>query len=300
MNVRMKLGVVAASVAALALSACGSSSLSGEPGAESAPSVSVSQNVDLAAKLPESIKSAGVIKIGVDASYAPNEFLAADGKTVQGMDVDVFNAVAEKFGIKTEWQPADFGSIITGVNSKKYDIGISSFTINDERKKQVNMVSYFSAGTQWATQPGNPKGVDPDNACGKNIAVQSNTVQEMEDLPVRQKQCGDNKINILSFKDQSQATAAVVSGKADAMLADSPVVAYAVKQSGGKLEALGDIYEAAPYGYVVPKDQTEFADAIVEALKQIDQEGAYKAALEKWGVEQGAISDFAVNPSSGS
>jgi polar amino acid transport system substrate-binding protein len=296
MNVRIKLGVAAASVAALALSACGSSSLSGEPGGESAPSVSVSQNVDLAAKLPESIKSAGVIKIGVDATYAPNEFLAGDGKTVQGFDVDLFDAVAEKFGVKTEWQPADFGSIITGVNSKKFDMGISSFTINDERKKQVNMVSYFNAGTQWATQPGNPKGVDPANACGKNIAVQSNTVQETDDLPVRQKECGDNKINILSFKDQSQATAAVVSGKADAMLADSPIVAYAIKQSGGKLEALGDIYDAAPYGYVVPKDEAEFAQAIADALKQLDEEGAYKAALEKWGVEQGAISDFAVNP----
>jgi polar amino acid transport system substrate-binding protein len=300
MNVRIKLGVVAASVASLALSACGSSSLSGEPGGESAPSVSVSQNVDLASKLPESIKNAGVIKIGVDASYAPNEFLAADGKTVEGFDVDLFNAVASKFGVKTEWQPADFGSIITGVDSKKYDMGISSFTINDERKKQVDMVSYFNAGTQWATQAGNPKGVDPDNACGKNIAVQSNTVQEMEDLPVRQKNCGSDKINILSFKDQSQATAAVVSGKADAMLADSPVVAYAVKQSGGKVEALGDIYEAAPYGYVLPKGETEFGQAIVEALKQLDQEGAYKAVLEKWGLEQGAITDFALNPPSAS
>ena len=296
MNVRIKLGVAAASVAALALSACGSSSLGGDPGAESAPSVSVSENVDLASKLPENIKSAGVIKIGTDATYAPNEFLAGDGKTVQGMDVDVFNAVAAKFGVKTEWNPADFGSIINGVNGNKYDIGISSFTINDERMKQVNMVSYFKAGSQWATAAGNPKGVDPENACGKNIAVQSNTTQELEDLPVRQKKCGSNKINVLSLKDQSQATAAVVSGKADAMLADSPVVAYAVKQSGGKLEPLGDIYEAAPYGYVVPKDQTEFAEAIVEALKEIEKDGAYKAALEKWGVEQGAISDFAVNP----
>jgi polar amino acid transport system substrate-binding protein len=296
MNVRIKLGVVTASVAALALSACGSSSLSGEPGAEEAPSVSVSENVDLASKLPESIKSAGVIKIGADASYAPAEFLAADGKTVQGFAVDVFDAVAAKFGVKTEWQPSKFGSIITGVNGKKYDIGISSFTINDERKQQVNMVSYFKAGTQWATQSGNPKGVDPDNACGKNIAVQTGTVQETDDLPPRQKKCGSNKINVLSYELQSQATSAVVTGKADAMLADSPVVAYAIKQSGDKLEALGDIYDAAPYGYVLPKDQTEFAEALVEALKQIDSEGAYKAALEKWGVEQGAISDFAVNP----
>jgi polar amino acid transport system substrate-binding protein len=289
---------VFAAVGALVLSACGSTSLSGDPGAgtSSVPSVSVSQNTDLNSKLPESIRSAGVIKIGTDATYAPNEFLAADGKTVQGMDVDVFNAVAAKFGIKTQWQPADFTSIITGVQGNKYDIGISSFTINDERKKQVTMVSYFSAGTQWGAAAGNPKAVDPDNACGKTVAVQTGTVQETDDLPARQKACGENKINILSFKDQSQATNAVVTGRADAMLADSPVVAYAVKQAGGKLETLGEIYEAAPYGYVLPKEDTEFADAIVSALKEIETDGAYTAALQKWGVEQGGIDDFAVNP----
>ncbi|HLL63660.1 MAG TPA: ABC transporter substrate-binding protein [Propionibacteriaceae bacterium] len=296
MNIRKKMGLVTIGIGALLLSACGSDSLSGEPAGSSAPSISVSQNEDLSAKLPESIRSAGVIKIGTDASYAPNEFLAADGKTVQGMDVDVFNAVAAKFGVKTEWQPADFGSIINGVNGKKYDIGISSFTINDERKQAVTMVSYFQAGTQWATAKGNPKGVDPDNACGKTIAVQTDTVQDTDDLPARNKKCGGNEIKVLRYGGQDQATNAVVTGKADAMLADSPVVAYAVQQTGDKLETLGEIYEAAPYGYVLPKAETEFAEAIVEALKQIEADGAYEAALTKWGVEQGAIDDFAVNP----
>jgi polar amino acid transport system substrate-binding protein len=298
MNVRTRCGLAVAAAGILALSACGSDSLGGEPAAEgsnaSAPSASV--NADLTAKLPESIKSAGVIKIGTDSSYPPNEFLAADGKTVQGFEVDLFNTVAQKFGVKTEWQSADFGTIITGVLGKKYDMGVSSFTINDERKQQVTMVSYFKAGTQWATAKGDPKGVDPDNACGKTVAVQANTVQDTDDLPVRQKKCGSNKINILKYKLQDQATNAVVSGKADAMLADSPIVAYAVKQTNGKLETLGDIYEAAPYGVVIPKDQTEFGQAIVEALNQMNADGSYKAELEKWGVEQGAITDFAVNP----
>ena len=143
MDIRKKMGLVTVSVGALAVERLRLRLVEWRTGRVEAPSVSVSQNEDLSAKLPESIKSAGVIKIGTDASYAPNEFLAADGKTVQGMDVDVFNAVAAKFGVKTEWQPADFGSIINGVNGKKYDIGISSFTINDERKKAVTMVSYF-------------------------------------------------------------------------------------------------------------------------------------------------------------
>jgi polar amino acid transport system substrate-binding protein len=295
-HIRLKLVLTAACVAALSLTGCGSDSLSGEPAGSSAPSASVSQDADLAAKLPEKIRTAGVIRVGTDASYAPSEFLAGDGKTVQGFDVDVFNAVAAKLGVKAEFQPADFGSIITGVQGGKYDVGVSSFTINDERKKQVNMISYFSAGTQWATATGNPKGVDADNACGKTVAVQSDTVQDNEDLPVRQKKCGSNAIKILKFDRQDQATAAVVNGRADAMLADSPVVAYAVKQSAGKLATLGEIYEAAPYGYVVPKDQTGFADALASALQAVEKDGSYAAALQKWGVEQGAVTDFSVNP----
>jgi len=293
-NVRIKVGLAAA-VLALGLSACGSSSLSGEPGS-SAPAPSTSENADLASKLPASIKSSGVIRIGTDSTYAPSEFLAGDGKTIEGFDVDVFNLVAQKFGVKTQWQTADFSAIITGVQGKKYDIGISSFTINADRKKQVNMVSYYSAGTQWGTAKGNPKGIDPNNPCGKTVSVQTGTVQQTDDLPVRQKKCGANKITILPYKGQDQVTNAVVSGKADAMLADSPVVAYAAKTTKGKLEPVGDVYEAAPYGYVLPKDQTEFAQAIVEALKEMAADGSYKAALEKWGVEKGAITDFAVNP----
>ena len=166
-----------AAIVGLALSACGSSSLSTPETSKSAPATAQAVDPALAAKLPAKVKSAGQIVVGTDATYAPNEFLNADGKTVQGMDVDLFNAVMQKFGVKVVWQPASFDSIITGVQGGKYDIGVSSFTINNDRKKQVNMVSYFNAGTQWATPPGNPKKVDPQSPCGLKVAVQKGTVQ---------------------------------------------------------------------------------------------------------------------------
>ena len=249
--------------------------------------------------MPDAIKSDGKILIGTDASYAPNEFLDADGKTVVGWDVDLFNAVAAKLGLKTEWQSATFDAIIPGIQSGKYEIGVSSFTINDERKQQVNMVSYFSAGTQWGTKKGNPTGVQPDDACGKKVAVQTNTVQDTEDLPKRHEACtaaGKPAITVDRYQRQDQATAAVVSGKDDAMLADSPVLAYAVKQTNGQLELLGDIYDAAPYGYVIEKDQTEFAQAVADAVQALITDGTYKTILDKWGVGAGAIDNPAVNP----
>jgi polar amino acid transport system substrate-binding protein len=184
------------------------------------------------------------------------------------------------------------------VGSGRYEIGVSSFTINAERLQQANMVSYFSAGTQWSTKEGNPSDVDPDNACGLSIAVQKATVQ-VDDITARSEACtaaGEEAITIDQYDAQSDATAAVVSGKDDAGLADSPVMAYAVEQTNGQLELLGDIYDAAPYGYVVRQDQTEFAQALADALQALIDDGSYQQVLENWGVEAGAIDNPTVNP----
>jgi polar amino acid transport system substrate-binding protein len=287
--------IATAVVAGMALVGCGSNSL--DSGTKKA---TVDTGVDKAAAalVPQAIKDKGTLTIGTDASYAPSEFLAADGTTIQGFDVDLFTAVAKKLGLKVDFQNASFDTIIAGVLGKKYDMGVSSFTVNTDREKQVDMVSYFNAGTQWAAPTGNPKNVDPANPCGLTVAVQKGTVQLTDDLPPKEKACktAGKPIHVLVYDKQDVATAAVVSGKADAMLADSPVVAYAVKQSAGKLASVGDIYDAAPYGYVIPKDQSGLADAIVAGLKALDASGDYKKVLDTWGVSAGAITDFAVNP----
>jgi polar amino acid transport system substrate-binding protein len=302
---RRAVAAAACTTAALLLSACGSDSTgnagSGGSAAPSAPLPSVSADAALAAQVPDSVKADGVISVGSDTTYAPSEFLAADGSTIVGFDVDLFTLVAQKLGLKAQFETAPFDSIIAGVGSGKYETGVSSFTINPERLAQANMVSYFDAGTQWSTKKGNPAGVDPDNACGKRIAVQKATVQ-VDDITARSKACtdaGKPAITIDQYDAQSDATAAVVSGKDDAGLADSPVMAYAVQQTNGQLELLGGIYDAAPYGYVVPRDQAAFAEAIRGAVQALIADGTYRQALERWGVEAGAIDNPAVNPAVG-
>lgn len=292
---RAALGVVSAGLMVLAIAACGSEK-SANPGAGASASTAV--DASLAAMVPAAIKADGKILIGTDSTYAPNEFLDTDGKTVIGMDVDLFNAVAAKLGLKTEWQSGDFGTLITGVQSGKYEASVSSFTINKDREAQSNMISYFAAGTQWAQPTGG--NVDPNNACGLKVAVQKNTVQ-VDDLTARSKKCtdaGKKPIIIDQYAKQDDATAAVVSGKDQAMLADSPVIAYAVKQSNGKLALAGDIYDSAPYGYVVAKNQTDFANAIKGAVVALINDGTYNKILTAWGVQGGAIpaSSVAINP----
>jgi len=289
---------------ALLLAGCGgsdSSSSAGGADSSGTPLPSVSADPALAAKVPAAVSADGKISVGSDTTYAPAEFLDADGKTIIGFDVDLFDLVAAKLGLKAEFATAPFDSIIAGVSSGKYEAGVSSFTINPDRLAEATMVSYFNAGTQWSTKKGNPEKVDPDNACGLAIAVQKATVQ-VDDITARSQKCtdaGKPAITIDQYDAQSDATASVVSGKDVAGLADLPVMVYAVQQTNGQLELLGDPYGAAPYGYVFPKDQTDFGQTIADAVKALIADGSYQKVLEKWGVQDGAITDPTVNPTIG-
>ncbi len=301
MSKSFKLGrfAVAAIAGALALSACGGDSGGGDASASPSGVPSVSVDDALAAQVPEAIKSTGTLLYGTDASYAPSEFFAEDGSTIVGFDIDLGKAIAAKLGLTGQFENATFDSLIVGVQNGKFNASMSSFTINPERIKQVNMISYFNAGTAWAVQTGNPSGISTEDPCGKTVAVQKATVQ-VDDIEAKNEECksaGKPEISIQQYGLQSEATTAVVSGKADAMLADSPVVAYAIQQSG-KLEQLGDVYDSAPYGVVVPKEDTEFADAIQGAINALIADGTYAAILDQWGVSNGAITESEVNPAS--
>ena len=72
-------------------------------------------------------------------------------------------------------------------------------------------------------------------------------------------------------------------------------MAYAVSQTNEQLELLGDIYDSAPYGYVVPLEDTEFGQVLADALTALIEDGTYAEILEKWGVEAGAIDEITIN-----
>jgi polar amino acid transport system substrate-binding protein len=282
--------------AALALSACGAKT--GEASDRPAATPTVRADTRLAALVPAEIKRDAKITVAVDSSSPPMEFLTADGKTIIGWDRELFDAVAAKLGLRTEWINSKFDDIIPGVESGKYEAGVSSFTINPERMKQVTMVSYFRAGTQWLTKKGNPRGIQSAAACGKKVAVQRASVQ-VEDLETRSaicKKAGRPGISIEQYQAQDQVALAVASGKDDAGLADSPIAASAVQRANGQLGLLGNIYQAAPYGFVLRKDQPQLARGVSAATNALMADGTYKRILTKWNVQAGAIKSSTMNP----
>jgi polar amino acid transport system substrate-binding protein len=278
-------------VLALGLSACSSNSEGGGP--KNSATWSVSADKTLAASVPASIKSAGKLIVGVNVPYSPNEYLS--GGKVIGFDVDLMDATAKVLGLSTQYRQADFDKIIPAVQGNTFNIGMSSFTDNKLREKTVDFVDYFSAGILWAAPKG--KTVDPTNACGLTVAVQATTTEQLDELPALSKACtsaGKPAIKILQYASQDDATNAAALGKADAMSADSPVTAYAIKQSGGKLVQAGDIMESAPYGWPIAKG-SPLVGLMQKALQSLMDNGTYDKICKKWGVQSGEIKTAAVN-----
>ena len=98
-----KLAVFALSAAMIvSLGACGTSEKSDSAASSDSESSSnttgydvsgVTKDDDIAAMLPESVTKDGKLTVGMDTSYAPAEFLAEDGKTPVGFEVDIAKAV---------------------------------------------------------------------------------------------------------------------------------------------------------------------------------------------------------------
>lgn len=289
MRARYALPALAA-VAVLMLTGCvDNSAPSG-----GAPTSSVTKDDKAAALLPDKVADSGKLVVGTDPTYAPNEFKDEAGKPI-GWGIEIASAVAGKLGLTPEFQVSTFDNIIPSITGGKVDIGESSFTDNIEREKQVDFVNYYTAGIQWASATG--KDVDPNNACGLTVAVQTTTIEDTEEVQGKSDACvaaGKPAIDKQKFDTQEAATNAVVLGQADALSADSPVTLYAIAKTKGKLQPAGETFDVAPYGIAVGKD-SGLTKAIQAALQSMVDDGSYGKILDKWGVAAGGLDTITIN-----
>ncbi|MCR8723718.1 ABC transporter substrate-binding protein [Frigidibacter sp. ROC022] len=275
--------------------------------AESATEVLAAVAIDqaLADRVPARIRSAGVLTIGSDNAYAPWEYLAGDdGQTPEGIDVDIAAAIGKTLGVEIAFQTSAFDAIIPSLGSK-FDLGISAFSITNERMKVVNFVSYTVSGSLWAVAAGNPKGFDPADYCGTTIAVQSGTYHERI-LTEESAGCeaeGKPAITLLPFDTQPEALTRIAAGGADATISGGATIGYAAAQSRGSLEVIlpvgGILAESGINGIAVAKADDELTRLIADTMNAMIANGSYVGILEHWGVGSSAVSEAVINPEVG-
>ncbi len=298
--------VVLAASLALTLAACSSSNTastdtSASPAASS-PAAATAVVVDPAiqALLPAAIASSGTLSIGTELGYPPMEYTEADGTTLTGFDIDMANDIATLMGLTPEIKNATFDSIIPSVQSNRYDLGISSFTINPEREKQVDFVSYLTSGDSGVVPTGNPKGIALDTSiCGTKVGVLKGSTQETVTIPQLVKICtnaGSPEPVVTVIAASDQMPIALASGRVESLISDTANAASIAQGSSGKFQ----LSEGAPLNSVLlgvlMNKKSGLAPAVQAAIQSLIDSGRYKEIADKYQLGTSTLTTAEVNP----
>lgn len=232
------------------------------------------------------------LTMATNAAFPPYEYF--EGNAVVGIDAEIAAKIAEKLGMELEIVDTEFGSIIAGVQTGKYDIGMAGMTVTDERKQSVNFSDTYATGIQsvivkadstYASfedfytgfdAEGNPTGVKD----GIKIGVQQDTTGDIyaSDVPGK---WGFGEDNVIRYKTGSDAVLALISGKVTAVIIDNePAKAFVAANEG--LKILDGEYTNEDYAICIAKENTDLLKKINKALNELKADGTVDKIIAKY------------------
>jgi polar amino acid transport system substrate-binding protein len=308
-------GSLAVSSILLAAAACGGQSLSSDTKGSSAGATSatldkapaedkaadiintITPDKDLTAKVPATIKSAG-LKMTTSEGYPPMEMFASDNKTIVGLDPSLGRAIARKLGVKITISNEDFNAQIPGIVTGRYDIIMSSMTDNATRQAKVTFVDAFRAGAGFLVKKGNPDGITgPASMCGKTVSVVDNgsSLKLAQQYDADCKNGGKPAINILKFTGDQDALLQVGNGRAQANITDYVVAAYKAADPKLNLDAVALDGTESPWGIALNPNNKELIEAVKEALDSLIKGGQYDKILSAWNLDKLTVQSAVIN-----
>jgi polar amino acid transport system substrate-binding protein len=281
-----------ASSAPSADAAGSSTSLNPLSGIDTAPQY----NAEIAASVSEEFRDG--LTVGTDATNAPKEFLADDGETFTGVDIDFTYAIGTVLGVQMNFVNAGFDTLLPGVQNGRYDFVASSAAPTLEREQVVDFVSIDRSGESLLTKKEDAGTLsDIEALCGHVVGAIKGSLQ-VEDLAEQSTKCeagGEAAIETSLFPDSASVNLALGSGRVEVAFFDTPTSAYQAKNSDGSLVVVGPIYRAGLEGVFMKKDGG-LAGPVAAAVNELIASGVYQEILDKWGLSDSAVETAYVNP----
>lgn len=221
----------------------------------------------------ETAETAKKLVMATNATFPPYEFY--EGEKIVGIDAEIAAAIAEKLGMELEIQDTEFGSIITGVQTGKYDIGMAGMTVTEERKQSVNFSDTYATGIQSVIVKEGSDIKTIDDIAGKKIAVQQDTTGHIYAAD----EYGDEAVT--PFNKGTDAVAALVSDKVDCVIIDNqPAKAFVEANEG--LIILDTEYAVEDYAICIAKENTDLLEKVNGALSELIADGTVQAIVDKY------------------
>ncbi|MDO4744759.1 MAG: ABC transporter substrate-binding protein [Clostridia bacterium] len=213
------------------------------------------------------------LTMATNATFPPYEFY--EGEKIVGIDAEIADAIAKKIGMELEIVDTEFGSIITGVQSGKYDIGMAGMTVTEERKLSVNFTDTYATGIQSIIVKTGSEIKTIEDLAGKKIGVQQDTTGHIYAAD----EYGDEMV--IPFNKGTDAVAALVSGKVDCVIIDNqPAISFVAANEG--LSILDTEYAVEDYAICIAKENTELLEKVNGALKELIADGTVKTIIDKY------------------
>lgn len=229
--------------------------------------------------------------MATNANFPPYEY--KEGNGYAGIDVEIATEIAKKLGMTLEIKDVEFGSIVAGVQTGKYDIGMAGMTVNDERKQQVNFSDSYAKGIQVVIvkEGSEYKSVDDFfvlDAEGNHTAVKEGVLVGVQQNTTGDIYCsytlenfgfGEDKVK--RYSNGADAVAALASGKLSAVVIDDQPAKEFVKANEG-LTILEGSYADEDYAIAVGKENSELLEKINKALKELTDDGTIAKIVAKY------------------
>ena len=208
-----------------------------------------------------------------NAEFPPYEYVE-DGKIV-GIDAEIAALIAEKLGMELEIVDVAFDSIIPGVQSGKYDMGMAGLTVNEERLEKVSFSTSYATGIQAVIVKEGSDIKTIDDLAGKKIGVQTSTTGDIYAT-------GDyGEEAITRYDNGAVAVQALIADKVDCVIIDNePAKSYVAANAG--LKVLETEYTVEDYAICFAKDNTELKDKVDAALKELIADGSVQKIIDKY------------------
>ncbi|TAM77720.1 ABC transporter substrate-binding protein [bacterium] len=246
----------------------------------------------LHAMLPRSVRQAGVLIVGTDASHPPIEFRNPANGNVEGMDADLARALGRKLGVRVRFEDTPFDALIPQLEAERFDIIMSAMRVTPERLRRIDFVDYFLTWNSILVRGGNPERVHGTaDLCGKQIGMERR-ISRRSEMTQATLTCiigHRGAIEVLAMTTDADALELLRNGRSVAHIADFPVAAYDARESRGAFEVVGRRFGIAPYGIGVRNGETPLLHALQQALRAVIADGEYAKILRTWRVSSGAL-----------
>jgi polar amino acid transport system substrate-binding protein len=219
------------------------------------------------------------IVVATDATWPPMEFVDEETKEIVGFDIDLMDAIAEAGGFTYEFKNTAWDGIFAGLGAGKYDAVMSSVTITDQRKQEMDFSKpYINAG-QILVVPKKTSGVtELKDLQGEVVGAQIGTTGAFEVDKV-------DGVDLKSYDEIGLAFEDLVNGRIDGVVADTPVAADFALQNEtykGQLKIVGEPFTDEYYGIAVAKGNDAVLAVINAGIDEIMGTSTYEKVEDKW------------------